>query len=139
MKEIAFVQYSLRIRQPSNPFKRRKLWLRAERAVKHIKVHNGCVELLYRQLTDKAKALYRTLPEAERVVEDRDCRYDTTDLFDVHYFMTPSSYCYLHCDMLLHYSIEYAFGDCPFEEQLRPIFSIGHHRVVERYIVITQI
>ena len=78
---------------------------------------NRCVEAAYHRTLSAVKTLYLKPCDA---YYERDQKHDNSDSFlAMHSFMTTSFYFHLQCSFCYDFEVEYAFNNCPYEQQVR--------------------
>jgi hypothetical protein len=100
-----------------------KCWILAEKRSKdqHQNRLNIHIEGYFMEALRKAK---RLLAQAPQTAFERDYRRSSTENAQtMHAFMSSSFYFYLECDPLFHYKVEFAFHNCPYEQQIRTLIS----------------
>lgn len=123
MKELKEIQHAGPILETHFPIRRPrgKRWKTAQnRGSNPAQVRqNECVEVAYHEVLKLVKTHYMQPGE---VYFEKDLKHDMSQFLAMHSFITPSFYWRLDCAAYYDYEIEFAFGDCPFETEVRKLF-----------------
>ena len=104
-------------------FRMRKLCQLAISRSGHVtqKRENKQLEDIYMQILGQVKKI---LAQHTQQVFERNQRRDSTEnAFTMHSFLSQSFFFDLSCDISCNYQVEYAFGGCPFEQEIRALLN----------------
>ena len=82
---------------------------------------NKCVEAAYMRIVDAVKKLYLT---PGTVYFEKDYRQDRQSAMAMHTLLTPDFYIHLQCSFFYDYEVEYAFGNCSYEQIMRQLLKV---------------
>uniref|UniRef100_UPI003BF8DEF7 hypothetical protein n=1 Tax=Rubrolithibacter danxiaensis TaxID=3390805 RepID=UPI003BF8DEF7 len=85
----------------------------------NILMHNKTTESIYKRVLKTARDLHISSSDKTlKTVFEKDSRGDRSTFDEMEIFVSPCFYFRLSCDFLLYYQIEYAFYNCPFEDEI---------------------
>jgi len=123
MKELKNYQTIGHIIETHFPFRRKpgKRYLIAQtRGTNPAQVQrNECVEFSYHEVLNLVKTHHLKPGE---VYYEKDLKNDKSQYLAMHSFVTPTFYWRLDCAAYYDFEIEFAFHECPFEDEIRKMF-----------------
>ena len=85
------------------------------------KRENKQLEDIYMRVLGQIKKVLAQHPQ--QVFERNQRRDNTENAFTMHSFLAKSFFFELSCDISCNYQVEYAFGSCPFEQEIRALIN----------------